>query len=457
MATIANLIVNIKAEASQLNKGLSSAQSKINKFSSNAVKSIFAVSKAFAALAASGAAALAASLNSAANSLDDLGDQAGKLGVTAQALQLLRYQAELSDSSIESVGTSLKFLTKNIGLAGQGSKPLLETFSKLGLDVEKLKQLAPEKQFYVVAEALKKIKTQSDLSAIASQIFGKSFIDILPLIKSNLKETEEQFKSFNIGVTEAEVNAADKFDKMKKSWTNAFEGFKQKVAGQVLISMFNIQDGLDDAGTSFKVLGLTSADVSKYIILGMQYAAEAISLTSKEVYKLTAALDVAKNLFEVSGVKIGESIAKQVRLSEISGDVKSGARALPLPGQVEQELTSAEADLTPKFQRIDFALEQFANPVTRASSVMERFVSAASKEVSRLDELGNQQAAANSVTQTKTAPIIQQQTINGVRSFSDGSNNPTNINFTVKGTDGLIEVIDQRIDRKTTNSATGVR
>jgi hypothetical protein len=74
--------------------------------------------------------------------IDALDEAASKIGITYNALQDLKFAAEMTGGSFEGMVSALAKMQANIA-----SGSATEALNKLGLSAQYLKQLAPEKQF----------------------------------------------------------------------------------------------------------------------------------------------------------------------------------------------------------------------------------------------------------------------------------------------------------------------
>jgi len=88
---------------------------------------------------------------------DNLNDMSKRSGVSVEQLSTLKYAAENSGSSLDGLGTSLKFLNKNIFEASTGNKELGSAFSSLGITVKDAegKLIQGDQALYQIADRFK--------------------------------------------------------------------------------------------------------------------------------------------------------------------------------------------------------------------------------------------------------------------------------------------------------------
>lgn len=113
----------------------------------------------------------------------DLQDMADRTGIAVEAIAELDQVAKRSGTSFETLEGGIRKMQVNLADAASGSKEARKKFADLGVDVEKLSKLSPDKQFEAMADAIAKIDNPAARSAAAMDIFGKSGVALLPVLK----------------------------------------------------------------------------------------------------------------------------------------------------------------------------------------------------------------------------------------------------------------------------------
>jgi hypothetical protein len=237
--TLAELVVRISADASELKKALTDSEKGMKDASGKMDVSANELKKSFmdlgiAATAMGGAiiAALTGAVKSFADTGSELHDLAIKTGVSVEALAGLKYAAEQSGASLGTIEMALKLSSKAIENAtddeaaykkkleettAAGKKEIdtmikagatteevtaarkelsdttnkmiadhkstINSFNKLGLSIADLQKLNPEDQFMAVAKALAGVASQTTRAQIAVDLFGRSGTDLLPILE----------------------------------------------------------------------------------------------------------------------------------------------------------------------------------------------------------------------------------------------------------------------------------
>lgn len=122
------------------------------------------------------------------NAIDALGKLSESTGVAVETLQTFGAVADEAGVSSETFGKAISKLGINIGKAEIGKD---NAFTKLGLDVEKLKSQNIEATLIEVADAISKIGNDSERLAASSEVFGKIGPALLPLLNLGGDELKE--------------------------------------------------------------------------------------------------------------------------------------------------------------------------------------------------------------------------------------------------------------------------
>ena len=240
MATLANLVVRISGNTAQLGKAITKAEGRLAKFKTKATKGLKAVGTAAKGLAAGGALAIAGFAAGAVTNFLNVGEELDKMakrtGFSVEALGELKFAAEQSGSSIESIEKATKKMAAVITDADQGLLGATDSLAALGLTAEDLKNLSPEEQFQTLANALGGVTNASEKAALAQKVFGKAGTELLPLFaegEAGMAALRAQAQSLGIVMsTEAAAGAAtfnDSVNELKSAALGVFREFASKL------------------------------------------------------------------------------------------------------------------------------------------------------------------------------------------------------------------------------------
>jgi len=189
------------------------------------VKGITAVADAFAA---AGAQAFQYA-RQVAGAYDALNDLADRTGMAVASLQTLQIAARLS--GVEDASSAIQKLGVAIGQASESGKT--DAFAKIGMDFDKLEAMSPDEQFRAVQAAIAALPTPAERAAAAVAIFGKSGVELLPLMSQNLQDVESRMQALGATLSDDQVNSIDRMNDSLEMVKATFDG----IIGQVVANL----------------------------------------------------------------------------------------------------------------------------------------------------------------------------------------------------------------------------
>lgn len=229
MATIASLIVEISARSEKLKAGLSSAYGAVSSFAAKAVKSLALIGAVVGGVLVAAFAKLTSMISEQADKIDNMSKEAQKVGASYAQFQKLAYGADLAGVSTDQLSQSIKKLNISIGDAQSGTGAAKDAFEKLGLSANALANMNVEERYLAISDALGKIKDKTLQSKLAVDIFGKSGVDSLVFLTSNIRETSKEFEGLGLTITDAQAAAVESFNDSKTRLGALWEGFKDQL------------------------------------------------------------------------------------------------------------------------------------------------------------------------------------------------------------------------------------
>jgi hypothetical protein len=188
------LVVKISADTKGLDDGLNKSKTSLTQWRDETNKNTGSMLEWGSAIVATTAPLLGLAyvvhseidkFGTMAQGLKDLSIQTG---MTTDKLQDLQYAALLSGTDVGKLNLALNNLTLAMGNAADQTGPAYKAFMGLGIDP---KGRTPDEVFEDLAVALHNIKDPAEKAAIAQDIFGKSWKDMLPYMEEYIKNREE--------------------------------------------------------------------------------------------------------------------------------------------------------------------------------------------------------------------------------------------------------------------------
>ena len=253
-----------------------------------------------------------------------LNDLSARTGETAGNLAILQRAFENAGAGAESVGPTINRLQRAIVEAGEGGKEQAEAFGKLGLNLERLKDLTPTEQLQAVAGALQGVGNDSDRSAIAMQLLGRSGGELLPLLRAMGSELDVARKQ--LGSTPQVMDRVSaSFDTIGDNFAAIGEKGKEFAAGL----LEQIAPALVDVTTR-----LANIDAAGFGAKLSEYAASTLAWLT-ETFKLGTALSQIEIAIKAitegefgEGLSLMFATAKDTALNAINTIVAAASAAI---------------------------------------------------------------------------------------------------------------------------------
>ena len=227
---IFKLFGSIMVDNEKANKSISDTDKKAEGLGKKFLGGVGKVAKwgaAIAGAAAAGGAALFGMANKAAGVTDRIDKLSQKIGISRKGFQEWEFILSQSGTDIEKMQTGLKTLTARMTEAAKGSGTGSEAFKKLNLSVKdssgSLK--SQEQMFEETVIALQKMKDGTEKSRLATELFGKAGLELMPLLNGAAGSVEElKAKAHELGLVisddavDAGVKFTDTIDQLQRSF-----------------------------------------------------------------------------------------------------------------------------------------------------------------------------------------------------------------------------------------------
>lgn len=269
MATIENLDVNLRANTLKYDPRIKKSTSVTSKFGDTAKRAAGGPTAFGSALKVAGgtatafvatATAIALSVNSIVQSFANVGDEIAKtsqqLQVAESDYQSLTFAIQKNGGSQSTLQTAIRGLTRNYFDLERGLSTAKASFAELGLTQADLSKLNAADQFRLVVDRLGDITDRSKRAAVAQKVFGRSGLEILPLI-DNLTAAEDRFRSLGLEVGPEAIRTSEElkdanlelglsFRKLSETIVNTFGPKIVEITNFVANLIRQTADGIDE-------------------------------------------------------------------------------------------------------------------------------------------------------------------------------------------------------------------
>ena len=295
--------------------------------------------------------ALAKLTISTAQTADDLLTLSSTSGMSTEALQEFAYMADLVDTSVDTINSSVTRMVKNMGTARTGSGEAAAAFAQLRVRITDARgQLRDSSEVFTeVIDRLGRMTNETERDALAMQIFGRSARELNPLIEAGgqkLKELANQAHEVGYVMDSETLNRfgalQDQLDEMSKQ-SDALKNSLALALLPVLTSLFSVISNIP-VPVMQTLIVLTATITSLLLVVK---AIKDISGAVKGVKTLLSPANVAmlKTTAIILGV-VAALIALGVIIAVISGRGKDLTSAMEsvgtTVGTVQGRVTSTQ-------------------------------------------------------------------------------------------------------------------
>jgi hypothetical protein len=241
-----------------------------------------------------------------------------KTGWAVESLSELRHVANLSETSIEALETGLKKMSSTIVDADDGLASATLAFDKLGINLQTLKGMTPEQQFWTIANAIAGVEDPTLKAALAVDIFGRSGTDMLPMLSESTEAIDamrQQAHDLNLVFDKESAEAADAFSDAQETLKGALSGLGNVIAQVVMPDIQKLVEGLTNVVQKVGEWTKAHPEVVKAVetlvpvLIGAGGLLMALGQVSKAIIGINTALAIMQALTGPRGwIVLGASI-----------------------------------------------------------------------------------------------------------------------------------------------------
>ena len=198
---------------------------------------------------------------------DELDEMSSATGVSVENLSTLKYAADISGSSLDGLKVGLKALSKNALEAFEGmqkgSAELsgdAKVWSELGIQITDTSgRLRPAYELFLAsADALKGVTGDTERAALAQKVFGKSAMDLLPLLREGsggIQEMQQRARELGGEFSAQAAKDAAQYQDAIAQLSVAMGGLGKGIAVELIPTLTTLAGGLADIIAKVHELG----------------------------------------------------------------------------------------------------------------------------------------------------------------------------------------------------------
>ncbi len=191
------------------------------------------------AAAGTAAAGLISAATNAANTADNIDKMSQKIGISREAYQELDFALSQSGASVDNLQTGMKTLVNQMQSASEGTASASAIFDRLGISITDANGdlRNQEDVLFDTLNALQNMTNETEKAALASDLFGRSGTELLPLLNSESGSLEAmRQQAHDLGIVMSDefvdngVELQDSLDQTKR----AFSAITAGLAGSLM-------------------------------------------------------------------------------------------------------------------------------------------------------------------------------------------------------------------------------
>ena len=242
-------------------------------------------------------AGFAAMIKSAIDAADQLNKLSQKIGISVEALSTLRFAAQLSDVSLETLQKGIKGLSQNIAEANTGIGDGAQVFDALGISVRNAdgSMKSTEAVLLQVADVFANLEDGAVKTALAVKLFGKSGMDMIPFLNqgaAGINQLTAEAERLGLKLTTETARSAEAFNDNLTALKASSSSLGIALARDFLPELTNITNAMreaaNEAGT-LKALWVGLGGVGNLIFNGTE-----IKQARDEIKRIQELVDSAR-------------------------------------------------------------------------------------------------------------------------------------------------------------------
>ncbi len=197
-------------------------------------------------------AGFATMIKSAIDAADQLNKLSQKIGISVEALSTLRFAAQLSDVSLETLQKGIKGLSQNIAEANTGVGDGAQVFEALGVSVKNAdgSMKSTEAVLLQVADVFANLEDGAVKTALAVKLFGKAGQDMIPFLNqgaAGISQLTAEAERLGLKLTTETARSAEAFNDNLTALKASSSSLGIALARDFLPELTNITNAMREA------------------------------------------------------------------------------------------------------------------------------------------------------------------------------------------------------------------
>lgn len=317
-----------------------------------------------------GVTGLGALVRTSLQSADELQKLSIRLGATAESMSRLRFVAEQSGVSFNTMTTGLQRMTRRVAEAARGTGEAKGAIAELGISAQHLVNLSLEDQFSRIADALSRVKNPADQVRLAMKLFdteGVALVQTMQKGAKGIRELGEEAHRLGAVLTTDQVNAAAAANEAWNRLSRAMKGARDRIVIALAPALEALANFLSQDMPAAITFGVNALQKYSNVVREMQ--ADLLE-TLADLWELGSALPIIGDRFK-DLADTARLLSEVIRL-RMQASMEQAERAANRFKFQVREVTQAERELTAVSAPAAAGIEQIAQSADRAAVSLAR-------------------------------------------------------------------------------------
>ncbi len=447
MRIIEQLVYKITGDNREFDKSIDKSETKVSKFGSVADKMLAGVTVAAITMVVKKVGDMVVATAQATDRVDKMSQ---KIGISRTAFQEWDFILSQSGASVEGLQMGVKTLSNAADEARKGTALYAEAFDRLGVSVTDVNGNMKDQEtlFNEVFKALANVDNQTERTALANKLLGRSATELAPAFNAGADAIESmRIQAHELGLVMDDelidngVVLTDNIDKLKrayKGWKNeALEPliglavtFTDKLLGQNTASknLKSTYDTLQTAVTNYNTIldtskgktdAVTQATLSQakaQLQLALQKAGEAYRESNSELDKYNSTIQKSQKWIDKYDKSLSQIAEGTGYTTEQLNIMTEAERNLALMNSTQAKVTGNLIGVIDTYDTQLLARQEYQKDLIEATTNLSQ---AEANEENFINLLTQGYVANNEVTKLllDAYPELEQKVLNNVEAY----------------------------------------
>jgi hypothetical protein len=217
----------------------------------------------------------------------EVSDLASRTGISTDAIQELKYAADQTGSSIDTVVGSIEKM--GIKLT-EASDDTLRSVRDLGLSIDDLRGMRPEDAYTAIADAVAGIENPMRQVEVATELMGRAAAQNLPAIKAGLSDLRQEARDLGQVMSK---DAIEGLDTLGDTWGKIVGAVKAGV-GEIIADLARATDGIRKMQAELAKESAKGQPSRSPISQRLDFGERSVAEAKREAEKIQKVLDGVK-------------------------------------------------------------------------------------------------------------------------------------------------------------------